>query len=101
LWPYTLKPEKKGLIMKARIVICSAIVFAFWMLIPLAALAECPEGKREVTFINQAGKAEVICTPADTVPHIGGAGGGVVFPAVCPDFSQEEVEAALARMLIY
>ena len=80
--------------MKTRFLICSIVVLSLSMFIASAALAECRPGKIEVTIVTPAGKVIVICVPEAAVDHIGGPG-DVVIPAICPGFSQEEVEAVL------
>lgn len=82
--------------MKTRTVVCSVIALALTMFIGSAALAECPDGKTEVTIVKgKSGQIMTICVPDAAIPHIGGPG-DVVIPATCPCFSQEEVQKAVA-----
>jgi hypothetical protein len=67
------------------------IVLAFSMLMSPSASAACNPPTKEITIINGAGKATELCVPEQAIPHIGG-GGVVVIPAVCPCFSQNELE---------
>jgi len=67
------------------------IVLAFSMLMSSSASAACTSPNQEITIINGAGKATELCVPAQAIPHIGG-GGVVVIPAVCPCFSQNELQ---------
>lgn len=81
--------------MKTRIIVCGVIVLSLSMFLASAALAECRPNQVEVTIYNEhSGRITVICVNENAVEHIGGDG-DIVIPAICPGFSQEEVEAAL------
>ena len=78
--------------MKTTTVVYSAILLAFTIFIASAALAECPEGKTEVTIVpGKSGRVMTICVPEAAIPHIGGKS-DVVIPATCPCFTVEEVD---------
>lgn len=82
--------------MKTRTVVCSVTLLALTMFIGSAALAECPEGKIEVTIVQgKSGRVMTICVSEAAIPHIGGES-DVVIPATCPCFTPEEVETAMS-----
>jgi hypothetical protein len=77
--------------------IFSVIVLALSMFVASGALAECPEGKAEVTIVKgKSGKVMTMCVGEAAIPHIGGPG-DVVIPATCPCFTLEEVDTAIAN----
>ena len=83
--------------MKAKIVVLTISVLALSMFIIPAVLAECPEGKVEVTIVQgKSGKVMVLCIPETAARHIGGPNDRVIL-ATCPCFSYEKVEAAIER----
>ena len=71
----------------------SAIIFSC-LLVVLATSevsAKCSEGKTETTIVNPTGKVITICIPDNAISFIGETE-DIVIPAVCPCFSQEDIE---------
>lgn len=81
--------------MKTKTVFALVIALALTVFIATVAVAECPDGKTEVTIENPAGKVMVICVPENVVDNIGGPG-DVVIPASCPCFTAADVEETVA-----
>ena len=78
--------------MKKKTINYSIFVLVLSMFIATAVFAECPAGKTEVTIVAGNGEKIIeICVPDQAVDHIGGPGEQVI-PAICPCFSQEDVE---------
>jgi hypothetical protein len=77
---------------KARTFILGLAFISVSLFISSSALAVCKAGKVGVTIINPAGKVKEICVAEAAVSKIGGPG-DVVISAVCPCFSQEDVQA--------
>lgn len=71
--------------MTSRMTIIGAVILVASFFAPILALAQCPEGKVEVTILR--GKAGVnvmtLCLPEHVVNEIGGRH-HIVIPAVCP-----------------
>jgi hypothetical protein len=81
---------RKVLSILGLLILASVVVFA----VESVSFAECPPGKVLVTIVNPAGKVVEVCVPGDVVDKIGGPK-DIVVAAICPCFSQEDVEAAL------
>jgi hypothetical protein len=77
--------------MKKKLLVYSIMVLTLSLLFTSIAVAVCPPGKVLVTIVNPAGKAIEICVPEQVVDNIGGPG-DVIVPAICPCFTQEDVE---------
>ena len=54
-------------------------------------IAECPEGKVDITISNPGGKVIELCVPEQVVDKIGGPQ-DIVVPAVCPCWSPNELD---------
>jgi len=84
--------------MKKQILLIGFITFCIPLLLSFSALAECNNGKIGVTIVNPAGKAIEICVPENAVPGIETGienSGGSVVAAICPCFTQEDLEVAV------
>jgi hypothetical protein len=85
--------------MKIRRVLCSLIVLALSMCVLSAAMAECPEGKIEVTVVpGNSGRQFTLCVPESTVDHIGGKRDTVI-PATCPCWTIQVLESLETKIL--
>jgi hypothetical protein len=75
------------------------IIISLVLLTTGTALAECPEGKTEITIVNPARKVIEICVPDEAIPGIENENdnsGSTIIPAICPCFTQEEIEVAFS-----
>jgi len=77
---------KKILLIVASLVLLPAVI----------AFADCTNGKTAITIVNPAGKVIEICVPDAAIPGLQTASdnSGTIIPAICPCFTQEDVEAA-------
>ena len=71
----------------------SVIIFSCLLVVFAASKvsAKCSEDKTETTIVSPTGKVITICIPDNAIPFIGEAE-DIVIPAVCPCFSQEDIE---------
>jgi len=54
-------------------------------------IAECPDGKKDITVANPGGRVIELCVPEQVVEKIGGPQ-DIVVPAVCPCWSPSELD---------
>ena len=83
--------------MKKQILLIGFITFCIPLLLSFSALAECNNGKTEVTIVNPAGKVIEICVPDIALAGIQNGNdnsGSTIIPAICPCFTQEEIEVS-------
>jgi len=80
--------------MKRQQITLSGVVLAALVLWASPGLAQddtCPAGKVLTTIVTPVGKVLEICVPEAAIPTIGGPG-DVVIGAICPCFSQDQVQ---------
>ena len=74
--------------MKKTIVLMSCSLL---LLAAVKVSAQCTQDKTETTIASPTGKVITICIPDSAIPFIG-EDEDIVIPAVCPCFSQEDIE---------
>jgi len=81
---------RKVLIILGLVILTSVFAFA----VASVSLAECPPGQAPFTIVTPTGKVIEVCVPNHAVDRVGGPS-DVVIAAICPCFSQEDVENVL------
>jgi len=80
--------------MKKIILLIGFITFSISLLLNSSALADCTNGKTEITIVNPAGKVIEICVPDAAIPGLQTASdnSGTIISAVCPCYTPEDIE---------
>lgn len=83
--------------MKKQILVLVLVAFSISLIFNSSLLAECRNGNTAITIVNPAGKAIETCVPEVAITGIQEGtenSGGTVVSAICPCFTQEDLEDA-------